>query len=141
MQYPTVFPWLDHTRPAVLEAFVHTLSPNRRTPSSPLPLAKASRRPMPPRDRRLVRLRVSRWLRVPISDGLAAALLAHYLDHDNLTLGFFDGDLFLDDLATGTTGEFCSPLLLASVLYLAGVSQIGSSLIDILFFNKVVIQR
>ena len=129
MRYPVVFPWLDHTRPAIIEAFMQTLSPNRRTPSSPLPLAN-SRRLTPARDRRLARLRISCWLRVSIPNGLAAALLAHYLDHDNLTLGFFNGDLFLDDLTTGITGDFCSPFLVASVLYFASVSRVRSLFVD-----------
>jgi len=58
---------------------------------------------------------------VPISNEYAAFLISQYLDVDHPTLGFFDADLFVQDLVHRRL-EFCSPLLVSSLLHWAVVS-------------------
>ncbi|KAF6821119.1 C6 transcription factor [Colletotrichum plurivorum] len=74
----------------------------------------------PPRycDSRLERPEIRYWTKVPISNELAATLIPFYLENDHPIMGFFDADLFLDDLAA-CRQEFCSAFLVVSVLCLA----------------------
>ncbi|KAI9152237.1 Notoamide biosynthesis transcriptional activator notL' [Paramyrothecium foliicola] len=69
-------------------------------------------------DARLDRLEISYWTKVPISDGLAASIISCYLEVDHPLFGFFDPDLFLDDLV-GHRLDFCSPCLVSALLYYA----------------------
>ncbi|TVY67688.1 putative transcriptional regulatory protein [Fusarium oxysporum f. sp. cubense] len=68
--------------------------------------------PMPEKycDSRLEKLQISYWTKVPVSDELAAALISFYILNDHKILGFFDVDLFLDDLVQ-CRQRFCSPFL------------------------------
>lgn len=79
--------------------------------------------PMPEKycDSRLEKLQISYWTKVPVSDELAAALISFYILNDHKILGFFDVDLFLDDLVQ-CRQRFCSPFLVSSVLCIACVS-------------------
>ena len=79
-------------------------------------------RPQPLCDSRLKDLTISTWTCIPISDGYAACVISRYLATDHPVLGFFDSDLFVRDLVSGRT-DFCSPLLVASVLYWGCVSM------------------
>ncbi|KXL45058.1 MAG: hypothetical protein FE78DRAFT_148967, partial [Acidomyces sp. 'richmondensis'] len=58
------------------------------------------------------------WTVVPISNEFAASIISQYLEVDHPTLGFFDADLFIHDLVYRRL-EFCSPLLVSSLLYWA----------------------
>jgi hypothetical protein len=61
---------------------------------------------------------------VPVTNQAAARVLSLYLVTDHYILGFFDVDLFLDDLVSGNE-RFCSPLLVNALLSWAcvGTSQ------------------
>lgn len=71
-------------------------------------------------DERLKHIKILNWTQVPISNELAARLIAFYLVVDHPVLGLFDADLFLGDLVAHKT-EFCCPLLLTAVLSFACV--------------------
>ncbi|KDN63562.1 hypothetical protein CSUB01_09347 [Colletotrichum sublineola] len=63
------------------------------------PTRTAGPRPPPQYcDSRLERLQIRYWTKVPISNELAARLISFYLETDHAVMGFFDADLFLDDL-------------------------------------------
>jgi hypothetical protein len=72
-------------------------------------------------DDRLRGLAISSWTKVPISDTYAANVISLYLTKDHPIVGFFDSDLFLQDLTDGNA-NFCSPLMVSAVLYWACVS-------------------
>ncbi|KAF5715987.1 C6 transcription factor [Fusarium mundagurra] len=61
-------------------------------------------------DSRLEKLRINYWTKVPVSDDFAAALISFSITNDHKILGFFDVDLFLDDLVQ-CRQTFCSPFL------------------------------
>ncbi|KAK2596580.1 hypothetical protein N8I77_013462 [Diaporthe amygdali] len=90
-------------------------------------------------DDRLRHIRIRNWTQVPISNELAARLLAFYLTVDHPLLGLFDADLFLGDLVAHKT-EFCCPLLLSSVLCFAcqGYSSIeaDTAVLSYAFFDE-----
>ncbi|KAK1969089.1 hypothetical protein LY78DRAFT_726793 [Colletotrichum sublineola] len=69
-------------------------------------------------DSRLERLQIRYWTKVPISNELAARLISFYLETDHAVMGFFDADLFLDDLLA-CRQNFCSAFLVAAVLCIA----------------------
>ncbi|KAK3996253.1 hypothetical protein QBC44DRAFT_232493 [Cladorrhinum sp. PSN332] len=67
-------------------------------------------------DQRLGGLEVSgRWTNIAIDNDLAAELISRYLLTDHPMLGFFDAELFLNDLATNGD-NYCSPALVAAIL-------------------------
>jgi len=66
-------------------------------------------------DPRLELLEVRQWSSVPIPDALAARAISFYLINEHPSLAFFDAGLFVRDLVSGG-GEFCSPLLVSSLL-------------------------
>lgn len=72
-------------------------------------------------DVRLSNLRIRFWTTVPISNELAASVISAYLEVEHPVYGFFDADLFLQDLVSQQV-EYCSPLLVNSVLFWACVS-------------------
>lgn len=76
-------------------------------------------------DSRLALLDISRWTDVPMNSHSAAEAISLYLVNDHPLLGFFDANLFLDDLITGNT-RFCSKLLVNALLGWACVSVVGS---------------
>ncbi|KAF5694350.1 Aromatic peroxygenase [Fusarium denticulatum] len=61
-------------------------------------------------DSRLEKLQINYWTKVPVSNELAAELISFYITNDHKILGFFDVDLFLDDLVQ-CHQRFCSPFL------------------------------
>ncbi|TWU74250.1 hypothetical protein ED733_004393 [Metarhizium rileyi] len=69
-------------------------------------------------DPRLSRLDISRWSNVHISNEFAARAISLYLETDHPLLGFFDPDLFVSDLVSGSS-QHCSSLLVNSLLYWA----------------------
>lgn len=72
-------------------------------------------------DDRLERISVRQWIDIPISDQSAAMLLSFYLTQYHPTVGYFEADLFLDDLLDQRP-RFCSPFLIYAVLLVAAVS-------------------
>ncbi|GAB1312659.1 Zn(2)-C6 fungal-type domain-containing protein [Madurella fahalii] len=66
-------------------------------------------------DPRLASVRAARWTSVTTDDALVSRLLSLYLQFDYPTSPCFQKDLFLDDLARGSTG-FCSSLLVNAIL-------------------------
>jgi hypothetical protein len=73
-------------------------------------------------DDRLSRVKIGFWTNVPISDAHAAAAISFYLEADYGINGFFDADLFLDDLLSHQL-ENCSAFLVNALLCLACVSD------------------
>ena len=80
---------------------------------------------LPPRycDARLAMLDMSVWTTIPIPNDLAAAAISLYLQTDHPLLGFFDADVFLEDLLEGRS-RYCSTLLVSSLLFWALVSHL-----------------
>ena len=74
-------------------------------------------------DARLAMLDMSMWTTVPIPNDLAAAAISLYLQTDHPLLGFFDADVFLEDLLEGRS-RYCSTLLVSSLLFWALVSHL-----------------
>ena len=62
------------------------------------------------------------WTTVPIDDELAAKIIAYYLEVIHPTLGFFDADLFLEDLVNHQL-HFCSTFLVHTLLAVACVGD------------------
>ncbi|KAM0418945.1 hypothetical protein ACHAPT_012103 [Fusarium lateritium] len=69
-------------------------------------------------DSRLEKLQISYWTKVPVSNEVAASLISFYIGTDHKIMGFFDADLFLQDLVE-CRQRFCSSFLVNSVLCLA----------------------
>ena len=74
-------------------------------------------------DERLAMLDMSMWTTVPIPNDLAAAAISLYLQTDHPLLGFFDADVFLEDLLAGRS-RYCSTLLVSSLLFWALVRHL-----------------
>jgi hypothetical protein len=74
-------------------------------------------------DARLTMLDMSMWTTVPIPNDLAAAAISLYLQTDHPLLGFFDADIFIEDLVEGRS-RYCSPLLVSSLLFWALVCHL-----------------
>ena len=74
-------------------------------------------------DARLAMLDMSMWTTVPIPNDLAAAAISLYLQTDHPLLGFFDADVFLEDLVADRS-RYCSTLLVSSLLFWALVSHL-----------------
>ncbi|PVH99956.1 hypothetical protein DM02DRAFT_563840, partial [Periconia macrospinosa] len=66
-------------------------------------------------DARLNHIRIRRWTDVAITDDFAARAISLYLKEYSPWFGYFNIDLFLEDLACGET-RFCSRLLVNAVL-------------------------
>lgn len=77
-------------------------------------------------DSRLERLNIAYWTKVPITNEFAASVLSLYLETDHPVVALFDADLFLADLV-GQRFNFCSPLLVCSLLFWACVSRSPAS--------------
>jgi hypothetical protein len=73
-------------------------------------------------DQRLEHVKIWQWTSVPIPDTLAARAISFYLINEHPLLAFFEADLFVRDLVSGT-GRFCSPLLVSSLLAWSCVSH------------------
>jgi hypothetical protein len=71
-------------------------------------------------DERLYNLDIGYWSMVPIQNELAASLISFYIETDHSYVGFFDVDLFLEDLVY-CRQRFCSSFLVSAVLYAASV--------------------
>ncbi len=56
----------------------------------------------------LQRLQIGYWTNVTMSNTLAAAVISNYLQLSHPAFGFFDANLFLDDLVEQRQ-DFCSP--------------------------------
>ncbi|KAM5522778.1 C6 transcription factor [Fusarium oxysporum f. sp. phaseoli] len=69
-------------------------------------------------DSSLEKLRISYWTKVPVSNKLAATLISFYIETDHKIMGFFDADVFLEDLVE-CRRRFCSAFLVNAVLCLA----------------------
>jgi hypothetical protein len=72
-------------------------------------------------DSRLRRLRISYWTQVPVTDAWATQALSLYFATDHAVAMLIDADLFIGDLVDQKT-DFCSPLLLSSLMFWASVS-------------------
>lgn len=84
-------------------------------------------------DPRLAGLRIRFWTTVPIPDDVAADSFSRYLFVEQPVYGFFDPDLFVQDLVTQNV-RFCSPLLVNAVLFWASVCKLSQCRND--FLNK-----
>ena len=73
-------------------------------------------------DHRLGQIPIDYWTGVAVSKELAATLISFYLELDHPFLGLFDADLFINDLVL-RRNEFCSPLLVNTLLYNASVRE------------------
>ena len=71
-------------------------------------------------DERLSKLEIGYWTTVPISNEEAASALSLYLEQSHSIYGFFDADVFLDDLIHHEL-EFCSAFLVNALLAYACV--------------------
>jgi hypothetical protein len=69
-------------------------------------------------DSRLERLHIGYWSKIPISDDFAASLISFYINTDHKIMGFFDADVFLEDLVE-CRQRFCSSFLVSAVLCMA----------------------
>lgn len=87
-------------------------------------------------DNRLQRLRISYWSKIPVSDEMAASLISFYIEKDHKFFGFFDVDLFLEDLVE-CRQRFCSSFLVSAILCLACVSVQYSQCVIICILNAV----
>jgi len=77
----------------------------------------------PESDPRLANAKISRWTTVQIGDADARRLIGHFLETDHPIIGFFDADLFLEDLSTHSH-NFCSDFLVTCILYWSCVCQL-----------------
>jgi hypothetical protein len=77
----------------------------------------------PESDPRLANAKVSRWTTVQIGDADARRLIGHFLETDHPIIGFFDADLFLEDLST-YSHDFCSEFLVTCILFWSCVCQL-----------------
>ncbi|PSR81930.1 hypothetical protein BD289DRAFT_484138 [Coniella lustricola] len=93
-------------------------------------------------DERLGRFEIHHWLQTRASTSFAARVISHYLVTEHPTLGLFDADLFLEDLAANKI-EFCSPLLLGALLSFAcqGYSKFEPDAIPLSFEFFVEAER
>jgi hypothetical protein len=66
-------------------------------------------------DDRLARFEINRWTRVPVTNQFDASAISLYFTTDHAFLGFFDTDLFLNDLVD-SRDRFCSSLLVNALL-------------------------
>lgn len=66
-------------------------------------------------DERLDNLDISIWTNLAVTHHLVAEAISMYLRNDHPILGFFNADLFLDDLVKGETA-YCSRLLFHALL-------------------------
>ncbi|KAF5018427.1 hypothetical protein F66182_9601 [Fusarium sp. NRRL 66182] len=69
-----------------------------------------------PCDERLEGIDISFWTFVPIPSDLAAKVISLYLETDHPLLGFFDPDLFVDDMINCEM-NYCSQLLVSAIMY------------------------
>ncbi|KAG7423470.1 Conidial development protein fluffy [Fusarium oxysporum f. sp. raphani] len=69
-------------------------------------------------DSRLERLQIGYWTNIPISVDFVATLISFYINNDHKIMGFFDADLFLEDLVE-CRQRFCSSFLVSVVLCMA----------------------
>ncbi|TQV99012.1 C6 transcription factor [Cordyceps javanica] len=76
-------------------------------------------------DPRLNRINPSSWTEVSKDDNLMRAMLQHFFMYDYQWHTSFQKDYFLDDMVSGSR-EFCSPLLVNSILALVCVSEHSS---------------
>jgi hypothetical protein len=79
-------------------------------------------KPHSPCDERLLHVQASQWTTVTTNNTVLVNLISLYLSWDHVTLRLFDEDYFLDQISTGQT-EYCSPLLVNSMLAAAAVSN------------------
>ena len=122
-------------------------SPLVEPPPSPLRGTRTRRsfrhsgpyRARPYLDDRLHQLRIGYWTKVPISDDFAASAISLYLEVDHPIFGWFDANIFLEDLVKHRQ-EFCSPFLVSSLLYYSCVSMVAALEIPFLYADQVVKQ-
>jgi hypothetical protein len=75
-------------------------------------------------DERLWSVDLSQWSAIKITNEQAASLISLYLHISHPIIAFFDADLFIEDLVAHR-GQFCSRLLVNTVLARACVSLLG----------------
>lgn len=129
-QHPAAYPFLPPLHPQAMPAEDYqqlTTMQGQASSSSPAPRRllwdhdpTASRAPLC--DARLLQLNISHWTNAPIANDAAARAISMYLETDHPLLGFFDPDLFVSDLIN-QKHDYCSPLLVNSLLYWACVSN------------------
>ncbi|KAJ8105530.1 hypothetical protein OPT61_g10119 [Boeremia exigua] len=116
MRHPIAYPVLAPPSPSSLASISLVGESTQTTPSattSPSPTASYIYC-----DPRLEMLKVRYWTRIDIDDGLAARAISHFLVTDHPMLGFFDADLFVQDLVDECL-NFCTSFLFHSVMSLA----------------------
>ena len=72
-------------------------------------------------DSRLRKLNIRNWTNVDIDNDLAAKCISLYLETDHPLLGHFDAELFVSHLILEQSSDYCTPLLVNSLLYWACV--------------------
>jgi hypothetical protein len=72
-------------------------------------------------DSRLRKLNIRHWTNVDIDNDLAAKCISLYLETDHPLLGHFDPELFVSHLILEQSSEYCTSLLVNSLLYWACV--------------------
>ena len=124
MRHPTMNPVVEPLNIELVDAA--DLSQPITLPDTNAATQSSSVTPLKPSsycDARLDRLKVGYWTRVPISDELAARALSHYLEVEHPILGFFDADLFLEDLVNERL-QFCSSFLFSALMASACVRSV-----------------
>lgn len=101
---------------------IETSSPLRGGPVKRNSAAAGPTQPSRYCDHRLRCLNLPFWTTIPISNDFAACAISHYLETDHGHNGYFDVDLFLNDLVERRL-EYCSAFLVSSLLSLACVSM------------------
>ncbi|CAG7558172.1 unnamed protein product [Fusarium equiseti] len=123
-KFSTVYPMIPSHNIQVLRGLLRQNNDDKTRivqEESPLPLPSTSqdsgqtRELEQPRlqnycDSRLERLQIGYWSKIPISDDFAASLISFYINNDHKIMGFFDADLFLEDLVE-CRQRFCSSFL------------------------------
>lgn len=72
----------------------------------------------------LSQLNISYWTKVDITNEYAASLISLFLEREHPFTGFFDADLFLQDLVR-CRSRFCSAFLVNSILYYTSVGSLN----------------
>lgn len=140
-QFRVAYPWISPVDLQDLRGLLrqntdnHAASNSRNTSSSLPTVPETSGKPQSletPRskycDSRLENLQISYWTKISVSNEVAATLISFYIENDHKISGFFDADLFLDDLVA-CRQRFCSPFLVSSVLCVACVSLFPTSVL------------
>ncbi|KAJ4988162.1 C6 transcription factor [Stagonosporopsis vannaccii] len=125
MRHPTAYPMLEPASPSSTASPIVTGASSQTPSSDRTPPSSTDFYPFC--DPRLEDLSIGYWTRIPIDNDLAARAISHFLTTDHPVLGFFDPDLFLQDLVDQSL-TFCSSFLFHSVMSLACQSYSANTL-------------